>query len=87
MVIYNYGRFWIDGDAKNRKLHYDLSSLHGFLLCIFFAAVIFLFDILGGGLTHAGHESLFVFGWLYGMNMMLAWVRIPLMIRDAIRRP
>ena len=45
MVIYDRGRFWIDGG----RLHYELRSLHGLVFCLFLACMIFVF----GGSTVA----------------------------------
>jgi hypothetical protein len=84
MVIYDRGRFWIEHDgARGARLRYDLRSLHGFVFCLGAASIAFPVGLLGEGL--AGGLKLFAmaFGWLYGMNMVLAYARIPILIRKA----
>ncbi len=86
MVIYDHGRFWLEQHENQRILKYDLRSLHGFVFCLFGAAMFFTFGAADGGLTKGLKYAAFCFGWLYGMNMLLAWIRIPRAIRKAVRR-
>jgi hypothetical protein len=85
MVLYDRGRFWIEQGSDGRILRYDLRSLHGFVFCLFGAAMFF-----AGGLVEGVAEGLkfaaIAFGWLYGMNMLSAWARIPRAIRKAVDR-
>ena len=87
MVIYDRGRFWLEGSGSDRRLRYDLRSLHGFVYCLCGAAFFFIFTVFGNGLQLALGIAALMFSWLYGMNMLLAWVRIPLVIRQATRKP
>jgi hypothetical protein len=80
MVIYDRGRFWIEGG----RLHYDLRSLHGMVFCLLGAAMFFLFGLAGGGLAGALKFAALAFGWLYGMNVVLALGRVPGSIRKAV---
>jgi hypothetical protein len=79
MVIYDRGRFWIEGGI----LHYELRSLHCLVFCLLAATVFFVIglgaDGLAGGLL-AGP----VFAWLYGGNVLLALARVPPSIRSAV---
>lgn len=84
MFIYNRGSFWIDRRVNGSLLKYDLSCLHGFLFCLIICAGFFMFALAAGDITSALMFALFVFCWLYGMNMLLAWWRIPKMIQTAV---
>jgi hypothetical protein len=85
MVIYDRGRFWIvrDGPAGAR-LRYDLRSLHGFLFCLAASAIAFAISGSGGDWLQAAWIAALAFGWLYGMNMVLAYARIPGLIQRAV---
>ena len=85
MVIYDQGRFWLEQREGQRLLKFDLRSLHGFVFCLFGAAMFFAFGAADGGLIQGLRYAAFCFGWLYGMNMILAWLRIPRAIRKALR--
>ena len=85
MVIYDQGRLWIDQGLGGRILRYDLRSLHGFVFCLFGAAMFFAFGLADGGLVGGLKLAALAFGWLYGMNMLLAWTRIPSLISRAVR--
>ena len=85
MVMYDQGRFWIEQDLNGRTLRYDLRSLHGFVFCLFGAAMFFAFGLAGGGFLDGLKFASFSFGWLYGMNLVLAFARIPSLIRKALR--
>ena len=87
MVIYERGDFWLDGSIMDRRLRYDLRSLHGLIYCLCAAALFFTFTLLGNGLLVALGAAALAFSWLYGVNVLLAWVRVPLAIRRATRKP
>ncbi|SDD52624.1 hypothetical protein SAMN05444678_11521 [Sphingomonas sp. YR710] len=84
MVIYDHGDLWIEQGPRGRILEYDLRSLHGFIFCLFAAAIFFVFGLANGGAVGATKYAAFAFVWLYGMNMFLAWGRIPRLIRRAV---
>jgi hypothetical protein len=86
MVIYDRGRFWIEGEAENRRLRYDLRSLHGMVFCLAGAAMFFAIAQAHGGPLNGVAVSGAAFGWLYGMNLVLALIRIPQAIRRAVRQ-
>ena len=86
MVIYDRGRIWIDHGLQGRRLRYDLRSFHGFVFCLIGAFMFFFFGLAEGGLAGGLRFAGMVFGWLYGMNMLLAWTRIPHAIRTAVRK-
>ena len=71
LAIYDGGRIWID--EAGSALRYDLSSFQAFLFC---AAIAFV--LTGGGLLlHASPwVGLGAFVWLYGMNLLLAQLRV-----------
>lgn len=83
MVVYDQGRFSIEQKRGRRVVGYDLRSLHGFLFCLF-AAGLFFCVALSGGVGHAAGIAAFAFGWLYGMNLLLAYLRIPRLIRRTL---
>ncbi len=87
MVIYDEGKFWIEDKENARLLNYDLKSLNGFIFCLFGGVVFFMFVLatsrdVGSGLKIGS----FAFFWLYGMNILLAWLRIPRAIRAAVNQ-
>ena len=86
MVVYDRGRFWIEQGMGGRILRYDLRSLHGFIFCLFAAFIVF-FVGLAGGVGQGLKFAAIAFGWLYGMNMLLAWARAPRAIRKAVAQP
>ena len=85
MVIYDRGRFWIEQGLDGRRLRYDLRSLHGLVFCVFAALTAFSFG-LADGLSAGLKLAAGAFGWLYGMNILLALVRVPSVIRKAVIR-
>ena len=84
MVIYDRGRFWIEHSADGQRLRYDLRSLHGMIFCLFGALMFFLVGFAGGGLWGGIKYAAGTFAWLYGMNLVLAFVRVPRAIRKAV---
>ncbi len=85
MVIYDRGRFWIEQGVGERRLRYDLRSLHGMVFCLFGALMFFFFGLASGGLSGGLKYAAGVFAWLYGMNILLALRRVPSAIRKAVR--
>jgi hypothetical protein len=83
MVAYDRGRFWIEEAGGGRTLRYDLRSVHGFLFCLLLAAVVFLIALAGEGIMAAATVAALAFGWLYGMNILQALIRVPPLIRRA----
>lgn len=84
LVIYDRGRFWIEQGLDGRTLHYDLRSLRGMVWCLFLALMAFLAGLPHDGLTGGAKLAAVVFAWLYGMNIVLALVRVPWAIRKAV---
>lgn len=84
MVIYDRGRFWIEQGLDGRRLRYDLRSLHGMVFCLFAAFTAFFFGLAGDGLSRGLKFAAGAFAWLYGMNILLALVRVPSAIRKAV---
>jgi hypothetical protein len=80
LVMFERGRFWIDGD----RVRYDLRSLHGFLFCLLAAglagAIVALFSAPLRGLVVA----IVLMGWLYGMNLLIALTWVPALIRRTV---
>lgn len=68
LIIYDRGRIWIDRTGVAPVLRYDLRSLHGFIFCLV-AAVL-------GGVAGGVGVGLGAFAWLYGMNILLALIRV-----------
>ena len=86
MAIYDRGRFWIERHLEERRLHYDLRSLHGMVWCLFLTSIACFIGLLAGGLVGGAKFATGVFAWLYGMNILLAVIRVPLAIRKAACR-
>lgn len=84
MVIYDRGRFSIEQGFDGRRLRYDLRSLHGMVFCLFAAFMAFFFGLAGGGVSGGLKFAAGTFAWLYGMNILLALVRVPSAIRKAV---
>jgi hypothetical protein len=85
MTIYDQGRFWVENGAGKSDLRYDLRSLHGFIFCLFGAMIFFLIGLTNGGLLQGLCIGAVVFGWLYGTNLLLAFARVPRIIRKTVR--
>jgi len=85
MGIYDHGKFWIEQGFAERTLRYDLRSLHGMVFCLFGSLMFFLFGLAADGLILAMKLGFGVFAWLYGMNILLAWVRGSAAIESAVR--
>lgn len=83
MAIYERGRFWIEQDMNGRFLRYELRSLNTLVFCLVGVAISFLFGLAGGGLEMGFLFGVAAFAWLYGINVLLALVRVPLAIRKA----
>jgi len=54
------------------------------VFCLFGALMFFFFGLAGGGLLGGIKYAAGVFAWLYGMNLVLAFVRVPNAIRKAV---
>ena len=85
MVLYDKGRIWIDQGLSGRTLRYELRSLHAFVFCLIGAAMFFVFGSLDGSLTSGLKFAALAFGWVYGMNLLLALVRVPRKFRKIAR--
>lgn len=85
MVIYDRGRFWIEQSGTGLRLRYELRSLHGMVFCLFGSLMFFVFGLASGGLADGLEAAALAFGWLYGMNILLALLRVPQSIRKAVR--
>jgi len=85
MVIYDQGRIWIDQGLGGRTLRYELRSLHAFVFCLLGAVMFFVFGWLDGGLIGGLKFAALAFGWVYGMNLLLALMRVPSKIRKVAR--
>ncbi len=76
-VIYDQGRLWIDERDSHRRLRYDFRSLHAFVFCFVGAATFFVFGSLGGNIMQGLGFAALVLGWVYGMNVVTALLRVP----------
>jgi hypothetical protein len=84
-VIYDQGAFQIERDLEGRYLRYDLRSLHAFIFCSIVALTFFLFGSLDGDFRQGLFFAVAAFGWIYGMNILLALLRVPMLIRRTLR--
>lgn len=85
MAIYDQGRFWVDKEAGKSDLRYDLRSLHGPIFCLFAVGMLFAIVLPNGGLLPSLYLGVAAFGWVYGMNILLALARVPRLIREILR--
>jgi len=85
LAMYDHGNFRIESAPEGRYLRYDLRSLHGMTFCLAGALLFLVFVGFFQGIAAAVPVCLFTFGWLYGGNMLLAWVRIPRAIRNVVK--
>ncbi len=87
LVLFDRGRFWIEYGVNRRWLRYDLRSLHSVILSAFVAVVVFIAGFADGGPMRGMQWSVGAFAWLYGVNLLLAAIRVPLAVRRALRGP
>jgi hypothetical protein len=84
MAIYDRGQIKITSTNNQRLVRYELRSWEAFIFCLGAAALFLIFGFGFNGTTQSIQFAAFAFGWLYGGNMVLAWVRIPRAIRRAV---
>lgn len=84
LAIYERGRFWLERDLQGRVLRYDLRSLHGMVFCLFAAVVAFFFGVAADDPSLGLKLASVAFAWLYGLNIVLAFLRVPATIRKAV---
>ena len=80
-VMYERGRFWVDGD----RVRYDLRSLHLFLFCLFAACLAGTIVAILGDALHGLMAAAFLMGCLYGLNVLIALLRVPMLIGRTVR--
>jgi len=83
LAMYDRGRVWIDRGRDSRVLRYDLRGLHGFILCLFLGILVFCFGSTQG-IAQGIKVGALVFGWLYGVNLLIAIVRVPSLFRRTV---
>jgi len=84
-VMYDQGRLWIDRQSGQRTLRYDLRSLHALVFCSVGVVPCLLIGLLAGDFVHGATFAAVGFGWVYGMNLLLALFRVPPLIRRTVR--
>lgn len=89
MGLYDRGQIWIEHDMEGRRLRYDLRSLHGLVFCLAVFPLAFAVAAFGGAnrseIFNMLRFAAFGFCWLYGMNLVLALLRVPRAIRKAVK--
>jgi hypothetical protein len=80
LANYERGHFWVEGG----RVRYDLRSLHGFLFCTTAASLVALVVALFGAPRQGLIFGSIVWGWLYGMNVLIAAARVPLLFRHIV---
>lgn len=89
MIMFDRGRFWIESSPAGKKLQYELRSLHAAIFCSCGSLMFLLFGLANGGLLSGLKFAIAVFSWVYGMNVVLAYIRVPSAIErvaaDAVR--
>ena len=86
MRIYDRGCFWIEDVPEGRRLYYTLRSLHGMVFCLIAAFLAIFFGLAGGGNLGGVRFATGAFACLYGINVLLAVLRVPLAIRRAVAK-
>jgi hypothetical protein len=78
LIIFDRGKFWIEQQTTKRIMRYEIRSLHVFVFCLLGATMFATVGFLAEGITglRLGLAALL---WLYGMNLALAAVRVPLL--------
>jgi len=87
MAIYDHGRFWIERDLHGRSLCYDLRSLYCMVICSIFSLIFFFLGLAGNGLGAGIKLGAWGFFGIYGLNILLALLRVPSTIRKACSAP
>ena len=83
-AIYDHGEFRIEKDLSGKRLLYDLRSFQAFAFCAVGALMFFFFGLPGGLLNGLMFGGL-AFGWVYGMNIGIALIRVPALIKRTVR--
>jgi hypothetical protein len=83
--IYDRGRVWIDGDATGRALRYEFRSFQTLATSAACVAAIGVFAFAGVGPRANGTFVAVVVACLYAMHVVWANLRVPRLIRDAVR--
>ena len=84
LVAYDHGDFSVNDEINGRVVRYDLRSLHALVFCFLVSAIFACFGFAARGFSGAIEFTAFAFSWLYGMNMLLAWTRVPRLIGKAM---
>lgn len=87
--LYDRGRIWIEHGTEGRRLRYDLRSLHGLVFCLAVFPTFFAVAVFGGAdrsdILDMLRFAALGFCWLYGVNLVLALLRVPRAIRKAVK--
>ncbi|MBU4196696.1 MAG: hypothetical protein KJ911_08110 [Alphaproteobacteria bacterium] len=86
MIMLDRGRFWISQSAKGRRLHYNLRSFNAMMFCLLGALMFLAVGAAAEGIARGLAFAALAFCWLYGMNMLLAVIRVSIAIRLAVRK-
>jgi len=90
MAMYDRGRVWIEHGIDGRRLRYDLRSLHVLIFCLAVFPTFFAVAAVGGAdrseIINMLRFAALGFCWLYGINLLLALLRVPRAIRKAVTR-
>jgi hypothetical protein len=82
-MIYDRGRFWIEQGHGQRRLRYELCSLHAMKLGLFAALVAFVVGLVAENLAAGLCYAAVSFASLYVTNILVAFWRVPSAIRKA----
>ena len=84
LALYNQGRIWIETRPQGDLLRYDLSSLTIMTCCLALAAAIGGGRYPNHGPAAAAVTALAVFAALYGLNILIGYVRAWMFFRRAV---
>lgn len=84
LALYNHGRIWIESRPQGDLLRYDLSSLTIMTCCLAVALAIGGGRYPNHGPAAAAVTALAVFAALYGLNILIGYVRAWMFFRRAV---
>ncbi|MDB5705839.1 MAG: hypothetical protein JWN66_2955 [Sphingomonas bacterium] len=85
LALYDHGTMWVSDNADRPVFFYDMRSLHALVFCLCGAALFALVSLSEERPAMGLAVGLGGFAWLYGMNVLITLVRVPLFFRRIVR--
>lgn len=86
LTIFDTGRFWIEDDVGGRCLRYEVACREGLFFCAAAGGAFALIWALGAGWIGVMYGFALGVGWIFGMNRLIAALRVPRLIRRTALR-